>query len=132
MYELICGHTPFGHHKSETEKLRAIVQGHYHLPSYVSEHARSLISKLLTTNPAKRLGNLKRKEKDIILHPWFEGFDWEAHAAHKMPVGSPLSRTVLCFSISEAGPPRSLIRCLSRSASRGRRRTSRCCAATRT
>jgi len=85
MYELICGHTPFGHHKSEKDKLRAIQQGHYHLPSHVSEHAKSLISKLLTTNPAKRLGNLKRKEKDITSHPWFQGFDWDAHASKKMP-----------------------------------------------
>ena len=105
MYELICGHTPFGHHKSEKDKLRAIQQGHYHLPSHVSEHAKSLISKLLTTNPAKRLGNLKRKEKDITSHPWFQGFDWDAHASQKMPVseGRTPSRTALFVFPSPTG-----------------------------
>ena len=86
MYELLCGFTPFGHHKLETAKLRAIQQGHVRYPSHVSVEAKSLIEKLLATNPAKRLGNMKRKEKDITSHAWFAGFDWDALAAQKMPV----------------------------------------------
>ena len=73
---------------------------------------RDLISKLLTSDLSRRLGNLKDGAKDIRNHPWFKGlytvsynpnreiwklyfyagFDWEALLNRTMP--APLSINV--------------------------------------
>jgi hypothetical protein len=37
-----------------------------------------LIQKLLTPNPARRIGNMKHGFKDVINHKWFSGFPWDA------------------------------------------------------
>mmetsp|Transcript_5867 Transcript_5867/g.11184 ORF Transcript_5867/g.11184 Transcript_5867/m.11184 type:complete len:1060 (+) Transcript_5867:347-3526(+) len=78
LYEMTCGYTPFQYETNELNKLRAIVDGKYTIPSNLSASCRSIISKLLTTNPARRLGNLKRGARDVKAHPWFNGFSWTA------------------------------------------------------
>mgnify|MGYP000539260564 CR=1 FL=1 len=40
--------------------------------------AVDLILKLMQINPADRLGAGHRGHKDIMEHPWFEDFDWDA------------------------------------------------------
>ena len=44
----------------------------------------SLCKKLLTSNPAFRLGNLIGGADDIIKDPFFNGFDWQALESRKM------------------------------------------------
>ena len=44
----------------------------------LSPTCRDLIGRLLISNPARRLGNLKGGASDIRRHPWFANFDWEA------------------------------------------------------
>ena len=38
---------------------------------------KDICSKLLNSNPSKRLGNLKGQTKDVIKHKWFAGFDFD-------------------------------------------------------
>ena len=45
-------------------------------PVYITRQLSDLVSKLLTTQPGKRLGNLKGGINDIIKHKWFGSFDW--------------------------------------------------------
>jgi hypothetical protein len=39
---------------------------------------------LLDRDPKKRLGSGPDDANEIIAHPWFTGFDWEALMAKKM------------------------------------------------
>jgi hypothetical protein len=43
-----------------------------------------LVQKLLTQNPARRLGNLKHGVSDIINHRWFAGYDWDGLLKQKV------------------------------------------------
>lgn len=45
---------------------------------------QDLISRLLERKPARRLGMLSGRAKDIKRHKWFEGQDWEALEARKL------------------------------------------------
>jgi 5'-AMP-activated protein kinase catalytic alpha subunit len=65
MYALICGFLPF--EDPDTSKLyKKILIGEFHMPDFISKEAQSLISKILVTDPAKRV-----KVKDVKRHPWF-------------------------------------------------------------
>ena len=54
-------------------------------PCFSSQPLRSLVDGLLTTNPVFRLGCGKAGALEIKSHPWFEGLNWEAFAAKKLP-----------------------------------------------
>ena len=55
-----------------------IIKGKYTTPDNLSNCIEDLLSKILVTNPSKRLGNLKGGVTDIIKHKWFgSGFDWQ-------------------------------------------------------
>lgn len=41
-------------------------------PPYMSNEARDLIMRLLERKPAKRIGMLQGRAKDIKDHPWFQ------------------------------------------------------------
>lgn len=65
LYALICGFLPF--EDPDTSKLyKKILIGEFHMPEFISKEAQSLISKILITDPAKRL-----RVKDIKRHDWF-------------------------------------------------------------
>ena len=48
-----------------------ILAGKIDYPSYFNKYAKDLISRLLTADITKRLGNLKNGVEDIKRHPWF-------------------------------------------------------------
>ena len=54
-------------------------------PPYLSPAAKELIARLLERRPARRLGMLSGRANDIKRHRWFEGFDWDALEAKRLP-----------------------------------------------
>lgn len=64
MYEFLCGQPPF-EAQTRNETYRRISRVDLLFPSYVSDDARDLMSKLLNKDPAHRL-SLAR----VLEHPW--------------------------------------------------------------
>jgi serine/threonine protein kinase len=64
---------------------QAILAGKLEFPRHMKKEARDLISRLLTSDLSRRIGNLKAGAKDIRNHPWFKGFDWEALLNRTIP-----------------------------------------------
>lgn len=81
VYELLAGSPPFS--SSEPQRIYAkILDGVLKYPPYMSEAARSLISKLCRPRPGQRLGNTKNGIKDVRHHRWFSTINW-----HKLRMG---------------------------------------------
>lgn len=64
-------------------------------PVYITRQLSDLVSKLLTTQPGKRLGNLKGGINDIMKHKWFGSFDWNGLDSLSIP--APYIPTVSIF-----------------------------------
>jgi serine/threonine protein kinase len=65
VYALLCGTLPFDD-ESIPYLFRKIKGGIYTLPSYLSDQSKDLISRMLVTDPLKRM-----TMADIRAHPWF-------------------------------------------------------------
>lgn len=83
MYALLCGTLPFDD-ESIPYLFRKIKGGIYVLPSYLSDSSKDLISKMLVTDPLKRI-NIN----EIRRHPWFLQ-DLPRYLAVPVRVGSHL------------------------------------------
>ncbi|KAF7664008.1 hypothetical protein LDENG_00192230 [Lucifuga dentata] len=88
IYELLVGSPPFS--SSEPQKIYSkILDGVFKYPPYMSEAAKSIISKLCRPRPGQRLGNTKNGIKDVRHHRWFSSMNW-----HKLRVGQLDAPTV--------------------------------------
>lgn len=76
LYEMTAGFVPF-YSDDPMEVYQLILSDDVRYPSHFSRACSDLISKLLTSNQNKRLGNTKAGISGIIKHKWFSGFDWE-------------------------------------------------------
>eukprot|EP00927_Polykrikos_kofoidii_P017639 TRINITY_DN18059_c0_g1_i1.p1 TRINITY_DN18059_c0_g1~~TRINITY_DN18059_c0_g1_i1.p1 ORF type:complete len:590 (+),score=147.70 TRINITY_DN18059_c0_g1_i1:87-1772(+) len=65
VFALVCGYLPF-EDQNTAALYRKILHAEYQTPTFISEDARDLITKMLTTDPEKR-ANLKT----IRAHPWY-------------------------------------------------------------
>lgn len=75
---------------SEPQKIYAkILDGVLKYPPYLTEAAKSIISKLCRPRPGQRLGNTKNGIKDVRHHRWFSSMNW-----HKLRVGQLDAPTV--------------------------------------
>ena len=45
---------------------------------HFDKYAKDLIKRLLTLDPARRVGCLQKGSSEIKRHKWFKGFDWVA------------------------------------------------------
>jgi len=54
-----------------------ILKGRVKYPPYIHPDAQDLLSRLITADLTKRLGNLQRGSKDIMEHSWFAEVTWE-------------------------------------------------------
>jgi serine/threonine protein kinase len=78
LYEMLVGQSPFYLYGTDQVSLfKRIVMVKYACPSYVSDDAKDVISKLLTRRQASRLGNLSRGYLDVKEHPWFKTLNFE-------------------------------------------------------
>ncbi|OHS98533.1 AGC family protein kinase [Tritrichomonas foetus] len=75
LYEFLVGVPPF-HGQTPSETFQKVVKGHYDTEALedFSEEVQDLISKLLCSDPTKRIGASSIEE--IKQHPWFADVDW--------------------------------------------------------
>ena len=81
IFEMICGQTPF--YKEGMDQItlfRAVVKGEFRFPKsrtfVFSDPCKSLISRMLVTDPCQRLGSLAMGEKEIFRDAWFQQIDF--------------------------------------------------------
>jgi serine/threonine protein kinase len=74
---MLCGFTPFWDGGSPMKIYENILKGRVKYPPYVVPDAQDLLSKLITADLSKRLGNLVNGSKDIMNHPWFTEVTWD-------------------------------------------------------
>jgi serine/threonine protein kinase len=72
---MVTGWPPF-YAEEPMKTYEKIVACSLTFPVYISRPLSDLVSKLLTTQPGRRLGNLKGGIIDIMKHKWFGTFDW--------------------------------------------------------
>ena len=99
VYELLVGTTPF-QDQQQPKIFEKIIHcdKHLHFPEDFDEDAKDLIRRLLTPNPALRLGALAGATQDIMDHRWYRAahFSWtDLHARRipapfKPPISDPL------------------------------------------
>jgi len=91
IFEMMTLRRPFTDEHHQMRTIHNIVSGVIAWPPQnlgeeeLSPACRDLIERLLVSNPARRLGNLKGGANDIRRHPWFANFDWEALQNCSMP-----------------------------------------------
>jgi len=69
LYLMLCKSFPFND-KNNSKLYQKILSGKFNLPSYLSNEAKDLLSKLLKVNPAERI-----KLNEIKKHPWFNKYN---------------------------------------------------------
>lgn len=114
VYALLCGTLPFDD-ESIPYLFRKIKGGIYILPSYLSECSKDLISKMLVTDPLKRM-----TIEDIRKHPWFLR-DLPRYLAVTPSIGTNLrhvDEAILSEVVQKTGLPREKI---CRALNKGRR-----------
>src|SRR5262249_30254317 len=75
IYQLLAGRPPFKG-SNEYQTFQKIIKLEYTFPEGFPGVARDLVSKLLLTDPAERLGGGLGGVADIKNHPFFDGVDW--------------------------------------------------------
>ena len=69
LYLMVCGKLPFFHEENEI-MYQEILSGKYELPTFLSDNAKDILTKILEIDPKKRLNFEQIKE-----HPWFNIID---------------------------------------------------------
>ena len=99
LYEMLQGIPPFYSTNINT-MYEKILRGELRLPQTISSEGRDILSRLLTRDPAKRLGSNGAQE--IRDHPWFRQVRWEDLVAKKVKVQKdwiPKIVGVNCFDL---------------------------------
>jgi carbon catabolite-derepressing protein kinase len=82
LYVMLCGRLPFEDEHTPT-LFRKISSGIYHVPSYVTPEAKSLIAGMLAVDPVKRL-----TVPEVLLHPWTR-IDMPHYLVRVLPIVRP-------------------------------------------
>lgn len=77
IFEMLAGFTPFWDSGSPLKIYENILKGRVKYPPYIHPDAQDLLSKLITADLTKRLGNLHGGSRDVMTHPWFAEVTWE-------------------------------------------------------
>ncbi|KAL4793280.1 kinase-like domain-containing protein [Aspergillus venezuelensis] len=77
IFEMLCGFTPFWDQGSPVNIYQKILQGRVKFPPYLHPDAVDLLSRLITSDLTKRLGNLHAGSEDIKNHSWFSEVTWD-------------------------------------------------------
>lgn len=89
IYEMLVGYPPF-FDETPFRIYEKILEGRVQFPKWIDSRAKDLIKGLLTLDPTKRVGNLKRGVGDIKKHKWFSGVDWDVLLAKSIPAPIPV------------------------------------------
>ncbi|KAJ1805645.1 cAMP-dependent protein kinase catalytic subunit [Coemansia sp. RSA 2598] len=84
IFEMIAGYPPF-YDEDHYRLYEKILAGRIQWPAQFDPVARDLVSRLLTADLSRRLGNLHRGSADIKEHRWFAEVDWNRLAAREIP-----------------------------------------------
>ncbi|KAJ2782845.1 cAMP-dependent protein kinase catalytic subunit [Coemansia javaensis] len=84
IFEMIAGYPPF-YDEDHYRLYEKILAGHIQWPAQFDPVARDLVSRLLTADLSRRLGNLQHGSADIKEHRWFAEVDWARLAAREIP-----------------------------------------------
>lgn len=76
IYEMRCGHAPF-YDANQMEMYRKIVDGQYSFPATFKDDEKDIISKFLTFDLTRRLGNMKEGTRDIRNHHYFKDINFD-------------------------------------------------------
>ncbi|KAA0148901.1 hypothetical protein FNF29_06375 [Cafeteria roenbergensis] len=89
IFEMLHGYSPFSDPDSSDHRViyRNIIKGRMEWHDTIASEraARSLVRKLLESNPARRLGSLRRGSKDVLEHRFFSSVDWAAVRSGTVP-----------------------------------------------
>ncbi|KAK4561715.1 cAMP-dependent protein kinase catalytic subunit [Recurvomyces mirabilis] len=77
IFEMLAGFTPFWDSGSPLKIYENILKGRVKYPPYIHPDAQDLLSKLITADLTKRLGNLHGGSRDVMTHAWFAEVTWE-------------------------------------------------------
>ncbi|CAK1364859.1 unnamed protein product [Cercospora beticola] len=77
IFEMLAGFTPFWDSGSPLKIYENILKGRVKYPPYIHPDAQDLLSKLITADLTKRLGNLHGGSKDVMNHAWFAEVTWD-------------------------------------------------------
>jgi len=84
IFEMLNGQPPFVA-DDPMDIYPLIIKNDVKYPAKFSKSVKFLISQLLVSNPAERLGSLKAKSRDVIGHAWFDKIDWPQMLARQIP-----------------------------------------------
>ncbi|KAJ2163085.1 cAMP-dependent protein kinase catalytic subunit [Coemansia sp. RSA 552] len=84
IFEMIAGYPPF-YDEDHYRLYEKILAGRIQWPSQFDPVARDLVSRLLTADLSRRLGNLHGGSDDIKDHRWFAEVDWARLEAREIP-----------------------------------------------
>jgi len=77
IYEMLAGYPPF-YDDEPWGTYQKILDGRIEFPSHFTRSSRDVVKKLLQADLTKRYGNLKGGARDVKMHPWFSGIEWQA------------------------------------------------------
>lgn len=109
LYEMVAGFTPF-YDTTPMKTYEKILKGVIHYPSYMHPDLVDLLSKLMTHDLTRRLGNLNNGPADIRNHPWFLEVNWEKLLAKDIetPYEPPIEAGVGDCSLFDRYPEQKL------------------------
>lgn len=76
LYEMMCGSLPFNNRTTDT-LFREILLKPVSFPATLSEQAKNFLNGLLIKDPAKRLGGGPDDAREIMIHAFFRGLNWQ-------------------------------------------------------
>lgn len=84
IYEMLLGQAPF-RGDDEDEIFDAILEDEPLYPIHMPADSVSILHRLLTRDPAKRLGSGERDAEEIKAHPFFRDTNWDAMFKKQVP-----------------------------------------------
>lgn len=84
IYEMLLGQSPF-HGEDEDEIFDSILEDEVLYPINMSRDSVSVLQRLLTREPERRLGSGVDDAEEVKRHPFFRSVDWQAMLEKKLP-----------------------------------------------
>ncbi|KAJ1772237.1 cAMP-dependent protein kinase catalytic subunit [Coemansia sp. RSA 1843] len=84
IFEMLVGYPPF-YDDNPFGIYEKILGGKLVFPAFFSGSAKDLITRLLTADVSKRLGNLQGDGQDVKSHAWFSIIDWQLLVERRVP-----------------------------------------------
>lgn len=85
MYEMMCGRLPFYDRDHDILFERILIE-EVKFPKTLSIEAKNLLNCLLIKDPKKRLGGGPEDAREIMVHPFFAGVNWQDVLEKKVSV----------------------------------------------